>query len=162
MIWGEPTDHLNNCHFRMVPPTVKVMSKKKKKCTLECPNIHSAIRSVPYGHDLPVPKVPESLSAACIDEEEGTVSPEPSTSSDPDFEQTTSTKPHLLTESELNDLVRDLNLPKNEAELLGSDCNSGISWQKMPEYMCIGTIRSRLLHSLSKRMTSLCATTFLV
>jgi hypothetical protein len=40
--------------------------------------------------------------------------------SDPDFQPSTSTEPHLISEGELNDLVRDLNLSKSQAELLGS------------------------------------------
>ena len=31
-----------------------------------------------------------------------------------------SSEPHLLTEGDLNDIVRDLNLPKKQAEILGS------------------------------------------
>lgn len=62
MIWREPTDHLNNCYFCMVPQIGKGISKKKK-WTIEYPNIPSAIRPVPHGDDLPVPKVPESFSA---------------------------------------------------------------------------------------------------
>ena len=37
---------------------------------------------------------------------------------DPSFE--ISNEPHLLTQGDLNDLVRDLHLSKNQAELLGS------------------------------------------
>lgn len=139
MIWREPTDHLNNCYFCMVPPIGKGISKKKK-WTLEYPNIPSAIRPVPHGDDLPVPKVPESFSAASTDEEEDIGGPEPSTSSDPDFEQTTSTKPHLITQSELNDLVRDLNLPKNKAELLGSRLQQ---WNLLAEDVTISVYRNR-------------------
>ena len=97
-----------------------ICMSKKKVWTVKYPNIPSAIRPVPHGNGLPVPKVPESFSADSTQEEEEVCGPEPSTSHDPDFVQFTSTKPHLITQSELNDLVRDLNLPKNKAELLGS------------------------------------------
>ena len=37
---------------------------------------------------------------------------------DPDF-QPPESQPHLITQPELNDLVRDLNLSKSQSELLG-------------------------------------------
>jgi hypothetical protein len=40
--------------------------------------------------------------------------------SDPDFQPSTSNEPHLISRGELNDLVRDLNLSKSQAEFLGS------------------------------------------
>jgi len=39
---------------------------------------------------------------------------------DPDFVPSTSSEPHLISQAELNDLVRDLGLSKSQAELLGS------------------------------------------
>jgi len=39
---------------------------------------------------------------------------------DPDFQGPASESPHKLTQKELNDLVRDLELPKVKAELLSS------------------------------------------
>jgi len=42
---------------------------------------------------------------------------------DPDFQGPASESPHKLTQNELNDLVRDLELPKIKAELLASRMN---------------------------------------
>ena len=43
-----------------------------------------------------------------------------SLSSESHFAESSSQKPHLITQGELNDLVRDLELPKSNVELLGS------------------------------------------
>lgn len=53
-------------------------------------------------------------------ESKGT-SPEAGTSTeDQDFSLYSNTEPHLVTQAELNDLVRDLDFPKNKAHLLRS------------------------------------------
>ncbi|PSN38686.1 hypothetical protein C0J52_17279 [Blattella germanica] len=78
--------------------------------------------SKPMSHDLiPIPKPPKDwtideteLSSSSPDEEPG-----PSYSkTDPGFSEPNI--PHLISQSELNDQVRDLNLSKVQAELLGS------------------------------------------
>ncbi len=50
----------------------------------------------------------------------------PSISNDLDFDQESSSEPHLITQGELHDFLRHLELPNNKAELLGSrlqQCN---------------------------------------
>ena len=107
----------------MIPPVAKRMSRKKK-WTVEYSNIPSALRPVPDGEELPIPVPPESYTLDSDDDhddDQDSVDPDPSTSADPDFELLyCSPEPHLISQSELNDLVRDLELPKSKGELLGS------------------------------------------
>lgn len=120
MIWREPTDHVSNCYFCMVPPIAKGLTKKKK-LFVQYPNIQSAIRPVPHGEGLPIPKAPESFVVESSEEEpQEACSDEPTALHDPDYLPSTSAEPHLITQMELNDLIRDLDLPKNKAEVLGS------------------------------------------
>ena len=92
----------------------------RKKSVIEYPNIPSAIRPVPYSDKLLIPE-PREIDLLSSDDaessEECSVS-EACTSRNEEFCITT--KPHLINESELNDLVRDLDLPKVKVELLAS------------------------------------------
>ncbi|GBM22989.1 hypothetical protein AVEN_172336-1 [Araneus ventricosus] len=82
-----------------------------------CPNIPWAMRPVPHGPGIPIPKPPEKLKDISSDSEEE------DDGSDDDFNAAGSYDPQLFKQSELNDLVRDLGLPKNSAELLDSRLN---------------------------------------
>ncbi|XP_076031864.1 uncharacterized protein LOC143019766 [Oratosquilla oratoria] len=122
MTWREPTNHTNNCYFCMVPPVRNGMSTKKK-LSIVYPDIPSAIRPVPHREGLPVPDALTSVTVES-DEESGEEDEKEDNSaglqSDPNFNEAHSSRPHLITQGELHDLVRDLQLPKNKAELLGS------------------------------------------
>jgi len=96
--------------------------KRKKKQRIDYSNIPSAIRPVPQGEDLPVPEPPKEYNLNSEMEEEDTEKTglheeEPT---DPDFQGPASESPHKFTQNELNDLVRDLGLPKVKAEPLAS------------------------------------------
>eukprot|EP00731_Ephydatia_muelleri_P006654 Em0003g902a len=117
MIWREQKDHVTDCYFCLT--NVSGFSAKNKK-SIEYPILPSAIRPVPHDDSLPIPEPPEKWS---LDEiAEGAAMHHLSTDSDidPDFVPHMSGEPHLITQSELNDLVRDLGLSKAKAELLGS------------------------------------------
>jgi hypothetical protein len=95
----------------------------EKKSTLVYPNIPSAIRPVPHGDGLPVPKPPDNLAMYSDDEDSVSLNNEelqPSASTDADYVPNTDSYHHMITEGELNDLTRDLELPKNKSELLTS------------------------------------------
>jgi hypothetical protein len=67
-----------------------------------------------HGPDIPVPQPPQNLETPKNSASE-------SEASDDDFQfDAASEGPQLFTQTELNDLVRDLCLPKESAELLGS------------------------------------------
>jgi hypothetical protein len=72
-----------------------------------------------HSQDLPVPKLPEKWT---IDDDDNDYEPVPMEQdiSDPDFQPSTSNEPHLISQGELNDLVRNLNLSKSQTELLRS------------------------------------------
>ena len=123
MVWREPSNHVNDCYYCMVPPLSGGITKKRKKM-IGYPNIQSALRPVPHGVGLPVPDPPKEFSIDSSDDEGGetpsSCSPQASTSYDEPFVcHGGSSAPYLLTEEELNDLVRDLELSKAKAELLG-------------------------------------------
>jgi hypothetical protein len=123
MIWREPSNHVNDCYFCMTTPVTHGISKKKR-LALTYPNIPSAMRPVPHGVGLPVPIPPDSYTVSDDSgSDSGAISTpsKQSTSKDPDFcSSGESTQQHKITQCELNDLVRDLQLPKGKAELLAS------------------------------------------
>ena len=85
--------------------------------------IPSAIRPVSLTEDLPVPVPPQQYILESDDEptENQEKTPQPSASMDADFAADLHFNEfHRNTQKELNDLVRDIDLPKSKAELLGS------------------------------------------
>jgi hypothetical protein len=113
LVWREPLNYSSDCYFCITPPVAIGMNRKRKQNT-DYPNIPSAIRPVPRGEDLPVPDPPKENNLNSEMEEEDTEKTghheeEPT---DPDFQGPASESPHKLTQNELNDLVRDLELPK--------------------------------------------------
>ncbi|XP_075210157.1 uncharacterized protein LOC142317476 [Lycorma delicatula] len=77
-----------------------------------------AICPVPHGPSVPVPSVPEKLEDI-LNNSETELQDDCNDNDDVDF-ISSSSELQLFSQHELNDLVRDLSLPKNSAELLGS------------------------------------------
>lgn len=118
MIWREQKDHVTDCYFCLT--SVSGYSKKNKKA-ITYPNLPSAIRPVPHDDTLPVPAPPDKRTLE-DDEDEEIDEPEAelSAAADPEYHPQQSNEPHKITQGELNDLIRDLDLSKKQAELLGS------------------------------------------
>jgi hypothetical protein len=112
MIWREPKNHSDDCYFCSC--NVKGYNLINKKEILY-PNLLSAMRPVPHSSEIPVPKSTEKLEDIPEDsEDEGETY-------DEDYRYVSdSIEPQLFSQIELNDLVRDLGLSKESAELLGS------------------------------------------
>ncbi|UYV76619.1 hypothetical protein LAZ67_14001482 [Cordylochernes scorpioides] len=112
MIWREPKDHSSDCYFCLTK-TTGITSKSRH--TVEYPDLPSAMRPVPHSDILPVPQPPENVIFSDDDsdrrEQQWDVT---------NFEAGALSEPHLLTQGDLNDLVRDLDLSKKQSELLGS------------------------------------------
>ena len=113
MVWREQQNHTDDCYFCSCKVTG--FNKKNKK-SIEYPNnIRSAIRPVPHGPDIPIPQPLQTLHTDDSDDTDTVQETD-----DTEFEVGTDEGPRLFTQAHLNDLVRDLGLTKDKAELLGS------------------------------------------
>jgi hypothetical protein len=114
MVWREPTNHLTDCYFCMVH--VKGFNNKNKH-QIQYPNPPSVSLPAPHSDDVPIPHPPTSLSECdTITESSSTEKSD----NDEDFRGVHEHSPKLFEQEGLDDLVRDLNLSKQAAELLGS------------------------------------------
>jgi hypothetical protein len=93
---------------------------KKKKHIIDYTIIPSANKPVPNGEDLPVPEPPKEYNLILEMEEEDTekTGSHEEKPTSPHFQGPASESPHRLTQNEINNLVRDLELPKLKAKLL--------------------------------------------
>ena len=108
------------------------------------PNIPSALRPVPYGEGISVPEPPKEFTVDLDDDDKGkstSGSPEPLASTEPHVSHSRSSvpQPHNLTQDELNDLVRNLELSKRREELLGSRLKQ---WNLLEKNVRISSFRS--------------------
>ena len=119
MVWREPTDHVSYCYFCLTSITGVTA---KFKHTVQYLNLLYVMRPIPQSVELPVPKPPTNMTLSdseSSDEDVGQANN--SMDCDPTFAGAcSSNEQHMLTQRDLNDIVRDLNLSKKQAELLGS------------------------------------------
>ena len=117
MVWRDPKNHVKECYFCSC---LVAVFKAKNKHKIQNPNLPCAIRSILYGPDVLIPLPPRVLETV-----ENSVSKESLSDSqltecseyeyDDDDQHS---KP--FNQSKLNDFVRDLNLKKASALILGS------------------------------------------
>ena len=117
MVWRETKNHTDDCYFCLTPP-IKAGLSIKKIGTVKYPNLPSAIRPIPHSDSLLVPTPPKSCELEAENEVEIEEN-KSSISNDPDFVLADAVPPRL-SQAELSDLVRDLDLSQERAELLGS------------------------------------------
>ena len=119
MFWRGPTDHVSDCYFCLTSITGVTA---KSKHTVQYPNLPSAVRPVPHTAELPVAKPPTNMRLSDSESSNEDVGQSNNNMDcDPTFAgASSSNEPHLLTQGDQNDIVRDLNLAKKQAELLGS------------------------------------------
>ena len=95
---------------------------KKTKSKIKYPDCDSAITLVPHSNKYPVPE-PPSVLTGFDSESEASINAETSSALEFDTSTTlerTSSKLHVLSQGDLQDLVRDLNLSKEKSEILAS------------------------------------------
>ena len=114
MVWREPTDHVSDCYFCLTNITGVTA---KPKHIVQYPNLPSAIRPVPHSVELPVPNPPTNMM---LRDSESTDEDADQANNNMDCDPTfagacSSNEPHLLSQGDLNNIIRDLNLSKKQA-----------------------------------------------
>jgi uncharacterized protein (DUF2237 family) len=106
MVWRQPVNHVDDCCFCMC--ALKGFHTKNMK-GVTYPNLPSAIKPVPHGPDIPVPNPPKQPYTP---EVESSATPD-ELSEDSEYGIDMHGTSESFARTELNDLVRDLNLPKD-------------------------------------------------
>ena len=91
----------------------------KNKHKIQYPNLPCAMRPIPHGPDVPIPLPPRVLETVEDSVSEESLSNSQLTESS-EYECDDDQQPKPLNQAELDDLVRDLNLLKASALILGS------------------------------------------
>jgi len=113
MIWREQRDHSTDCYFCL---TDTKGLNAKKRYAVKYPNLLSAIR--PVAHSVELPKLD---SSELVGNEDGSSeSNNESDAFDDDINEWGTAKPHFILQAELDDLVRDMSLTKENSMILGS------------------------------------------
>lgn len=121
MLWREPKNHVDDCYFCLMN-VVGLNAKKLSK--YKYADVSSVSKPVPRTNNDPLPICPD-VSANSM----GTFSASPTNSSSP-TEDFNMEETHLISQSMLNDLIRDLDLSKQKAELVAS---------RLQEWNCLDT-----------------------
>ena len=118
MIWREQKNRVDDCYFCLI--NVKGYSRKNKYL-IQYPNLDSALQPIPHSDQIPVPtfthlsQIDDEYSASSSDLSQDQLE-------DSEFQMSDSSSDRLspFNQLQLNNLVRDLYLPKQSAELLAS------------------------------------------
>jgi hypothetical protein len=118
MLWREPKDHQSDCYFCLC--NISGFSGKGKK-SIVYPDVESATKPIPHDYSISYPTPPATWSTDSSSDDNSTSNESHSSKAQSsDFELPDHSEPHLITQGELNDLMRDLNLTKAQSEILGS------------------------------------------
>ena len=116
MLWSEPRNHETDCYFCVT--NVRGLNNRKRD-TWKYPVLDSAQRPRPHSTAVPIAIWREN-EAESVAVEEGSVNTSGNTTSDSGELFRSEQLPEKFDQKELNDLIRDLRLPKDAAELLAS------------------------------------------
>ncbi|KAI6659675.1 hypothetical protein LOD99_14598 [Oopsacas minuta] len=113
MIWREPMCHLLDCYFCMT----KIDGITKKiKSSIAYTDVPFAIKPVPHSEDLLVPVPLEIVDISSDNDSSG--------DSDEYILPPNDNSPQLIDQDDLDDLIRDLNLPNRLLSVCLSICLS--------------------------------------
>ena len=108
MVWREPVTH-DDCYFCQ---TQTFGFNTKNSHLIEYPKVTSVTKSIPYGAG-DTPPAPSLLKQKIEDDVVND-------NFDPIYDEVSDSNTILFNQAALNDLIRDLGLPKDKSELLGS------------------------------------------